>query len=136
MSQRTTSPSCFKPASRASVPPIWPAPTSAILLRAIEDLFLGGVGRAESAERRGFSAISPLRQEDDGYNRLTRHRGDVFRALHLVQARRRALEFERAIAFDVELIRRHVGRHHDAAMRVVKRVDEGVEALGLIAARW
>src|SRR5438046_2496836 len=31
----TTSPSSLRPASKAKVPPIWPAPTSAILLRAM-----------------------------------------------------------------------------------------------------
>src|SRR3954466_12635931 len=36
MSNRAMSPSSFKPASRASVPPIWPAPTSAIFLRAMK----------------------------------------------------------------------------------------------------
>src|SRR5437016_2070294 len=29
------SPRCFNPASKARVPPIWPAPTNAILLRAM-----------------------------------------------------------------------------------------------------
>src|SRR5260370_42675690 len=34
-SNSTTSPSSFRPASKAKVPPIWPAPISAIFLRAM-----------------------------------------------------------------------------------------------------
>src|SRR3954452_5504055 len=48
MSNRTISPSSFRPASRASVPPIWPAPTSAIFLRAM---------KRSSSVMNGFSAF-------------------------------------------------------------------------------
>src|SRR6266478_4470102 len=48
-SNSTTSPSSFKPASKASVPPIWPAPIRAIFLRAMGMSSSWGEGR----ERRG-----------------------------------------------------------------------------------
>src|SRR5579864_7395896 len=41
-SNSTTSPSSLRPASSASVPPIWPAPISAILLRAMAFLLRAG----------------------------------------------------------------------------------------------
>ena len=43
----TTSPSCLRPMRWASVPPIWPAPINAILLRAM----VGKLSIAEAAER-------------------------------------------------------------------------------------
>src|SRR6266542_784948 len=50
MSNSTTSPSCFSPMRCASVPPIWPAPINAILLRAMEEVLrekpLGTADRA------------------------------------------------------------------------------------------
>src|SRR3954471_19836400 len=50
MSNTTTSPSCFSPMRCASVPPIWPAPINAILLRAMEGILWerppGTIGRA------------------------------------------------------------------------------------------
>src|SRR5437588_13077885 len=42
MSNSTTSPSSLTPASSARVPPIWPAPISAILLRAISNSLVRG----------------------------------------------------------------------------------------------
>src|SRR5579863_7000937 len=87
-SKRTMSPSSFKPESNASVPPICPAPTSAILLRAIHDLLeIGGVlpGFAVAGKRVSVATV-----------------GDVILALHLDQARHRALKLEGPIALGVK----------------------------------
>src|SRR5215218_10920576 len=56
MSNRTTSPSCFWPASSARVPPICPAPISAIFLRAMPktpDFLRAARGSAIRRERQG-----------------------------------------------------------------------------------
>src|ERR1700726_389159 len=66
MSNSTTSPSSLTPASSANVPPIWPAPISAILLRAISNsLVRGGERRGSYREfpdraRRGRSILDRL----------------------------------------------------------------------------
>src|ERR1700730_16549011 len=73
-SNSTTSPSSFKPASKASVPPICPAPTSAILLRAIpRPLRLGGArvllrnldGSKRGVGARGCRKIGQIAQKTD-----------------------------------------------------------------------
>src|SRR5437870_4799854 len=45
----TTSPRFFKPASKARVPPIWPAPIRAIFLRAMGNSSFSGAGAAPNA---------------------------------------------------------------------------------------
>src|SRR5947209_12422860 len=57
MSNSTTSPNFLRPASKASVPPIWPAPISAILLRAM--------GKSSSRKARGVLARKPERGKVD-----------------------------------------------------------------------
>src|SRR5260370_34467645 len=54
-------------------------------------------------------------------------------ALHLRQARDRAPELEGAVAVGVKLLRRRGGGADEIAMRLVERVDEDVEAPGLVA---
>src|SRR5260370_35415239 len=57
----------------------------------------------------------------------------VIVALHLDQARDGALELEGAVAVGVELLRRRGGGADEVAVRLIERVDEDVEALGLVA---
>src|SRR5713226_442403 len=54
-------------------------------------------------------------------------------ALHLDQARDGALELEGAVAVGVELLRRRGGGADEVAVRLIERVDEGVESRGLVA---
>ena len=58
----------------------------------------------------------------------------IFRALHLHQARHRALELEGAVAFDVEPVGRRGGRADELHFLLVERVDHGDEARRLVLA--
>src|SRR5439155_18106333 len=86
-SNSTTSPSSFNPASKASVPPIWPAPIRAILLRAMSMSSSWGGGRdgagltAKPAGRQGGaglglyrlrhpSILRPGSQSDNGWRKV------------------------------------------------------------------
>src|SRR6266403_2826735 len=59
--------------------------------------------------------------------------GDVVRALHLDQARDGTLELESAVAGDVDFVGRYFGRGDQQGARLVERVDQDVEASGLVA---
>ena len=65
----------------------------------------------------------------DGNSRI----GDIIFALHLVQPGHGTPEFPGTVAFRVDLVRRHLGRGDQQRTRLVKRVDQDVEALRLIA---
>src|SRR5260370_6301019 len=68
MSNSTTSPNSLSPASKAKVPPIWPAPISAILLRAIA---CPRLGRARDAG--GLTAKPECRQGEPWSNPTALH---------------------------------------------------------------
>src|SRR5829696_4921183 len=71
MSNRTTSPSSFRPMRWASVPPICPAPMSAILLRAIGERILG---RGAACLAVSLDRESPALQAERARSRLPRTR--------------------------------------------------------------
>src|SRR5712692_3730016 len=50
--------------------------------------------------------------------------GGVVLALHLVEARDGAAEFETAVAVKVDLLRQHRGRGDEEGARLVERVDQ------------
>src|SRR3984893_10461614 len=58
---------------------------------------------------------------------------DVLLALHFDEPRDGALELENPVAAGVELLRQRGGGADEIAARLVERVDEDVEALGLVA---
>src|SRR5215471_4179908 len=149
MSKSTTSPSCFKPASSASVPPICPAPTNAILLRAILEipwscrfpvrefalaLRLHGLRHGTTPGvltlfRQQYQVRpSQIRQ----FSRQMRPR-EIRLRLHLDEARCRAAEIERAGDADIESIRRIVGGADQIRFVLVERVDERHETAGFVA---
>src|ERR1051326_2396174 len=123
MSNSTTSPNSLSPANRASVPPIWPAPTSAILLRAIgKSLCVRCVWRA------GDGAVLPRIPAPGKAGRwmvwpraraLNPAIGEVVLALHLDQPRDGALEFKGAVPRHVDLLGRYVGRGDEQGARLV-----------------
>jgi hypothetical protein len=59
--------------------------------------------------------------------------GDVLLALHFDQPRDRAPELEGAVAGGINFFRRHFGRGNQQGARLVKRVDQDVEAPRLVA---
>src|SRR5437763_7735995 len=134
MSNSTTSPNSLSPANKANVPPIWPAPTSAILLRAIGK-FLAKRGRARRrGSYREFRGRARQPALDPG-NSAELHPavGEIVLALHLDKARCRALKFEGAVARDINLLGRHLGRSDEQGARLVQRIDQDVEALSLVS---
>src|SRR5262249_22651129 len=64
---------------------------------------------------------------------LRRGVGDVLLALHLHEARDGALEFEAAVAFDIDFLRRHLGGDDQQGARLIERIDQDMEALRLVA---
>src|SRR5579863_3779423 len=130
-SKRTMSPSSFKPESKASVPPICPAPTSAILLRAIDnpsDCYHAIVCAVRTSPpptgylREIAGVLLRFRGRSKRAGPSVATPGDVVVALHLDEARHRALKLEGAVAFDIESLGRRFGRHDEVSVRLVERV--------------
>src|SRR5207248_5334628 len=58
---------------------------------------------------------------------------EIVLALHFDEARDGALEFEGAVARDIDLLGRHLGRGHQQGARLVESIDQDMKALRLVA---
>src|SRR5947209_1687562 len=151
MSNRTMSPSSFRPARRAKVPPIWPAPINAILVRAISLSCSCRLARAATRASlpcwlRGCKLVRCGKIEPVSASRLdqprdirlrggTMRHGEIFGRTHLDEPRRGAFEFEGfAIAPpEIKILRLGRGRGDQLDVPVIKRVDQIDETLRLVA---
>src|SRR3954468_14764194 len=155
MSKRTTSPNSFKPTRWASVPPICPAPTSAIFFRAMGSILAGRAAphRAGcaclSAPGTTLQAKQPFSRDGSppklsrldktfgvGQDRLGRlaRRFQILPRTHLDQPRDGSVEGEGLMAgFGVvEAVRLGVGGHHQLDVTLIEHVHERDEAPRLV----
>src|SRR6185437_13375732 len=97
----------------------------------------GNGARSRAYRRSRATEQNPCRPRAEREAKLTAvsvvPRGDVIIALHLGKPRHGALELEGAITRGIEPLRRRGSRADEIAMRLIERVDEDVEALGLVA---
>src|SRR5271169_2976963 len=94
MSRSTMSPSSLSPARRAMVPPTCPAPTSAILLRAMGIPHLCGAERRAQTGPRLTANSTGGQGGGDGRSSPPRTVGGIILALYLDQAGDDALKLE------------------------------------------
>src|SRR5712671_5248058 len=91
------------------------------------------IASSEQVDRSRRHFIRSRIHTSDGFS-PPRAVGDVILALHLDQARDGALELEGAVAGDIDFVGRYFGRGDQQRARLVERVDQDVEASGLVAA--
>src|SRR5262245_30351464 len=145
-SNSTTSPRSLRPARWASVPPIWPAPISAIRLRAMVPS-----PQCDAVTKRGHAPLpalvtgnSPPLQAGGapplaglaGGGAASTPQGEIGLGAHLHHPRGGAGKALGADAVDVKRMRLGRGRGDQPHAIVIKHIDQGNEAACLIALLW